>query len=133
MSTGAGESLPAEAHEDVPGLFAEHAIAYGALVAAMLGAWQRGVARRLVGVLLAATGLVFATLLLSFGSVAAAWDTDYRWVVLLSVTGFYLLVAGVGVWLLIQKSHAPPPFELLGDELRKDVRLLSAALRGLQR
>jgi hypothetical protein len=63
--------------------------------------------RRVVAVLLAATGLTLGLLILTLGSVAAAWDTPYRWLVLLGVGALYLLLGGIGVWQLRQPVEDP--------------------------
>jgi uncharacterized membrane protein YqjE len=114
----------------VTDLLAEHAQNYAGLAGALLRGWQRSVQRRLLGTLLAVAGLLVFTLVISLGSVAAAWDTGYRWIVLLAVAGLYLLLGAYGLWLMLHRSTAPDAAELLLAELRHDARLLSSALRG---
>jgi uncharacterized membrane protein YqjE len=116
--------------ERVTDVLAEHVQNYAGLAGALLRGWQRSVQRKLLGTLLAVAGLLVFTLVISLGSVAAAWDTGYRWLVLLAVAGVYLLLGGYGLWLMLHRSAAPDPGDLLMTELRHDARLLSSALRG---
>jgi hypothetical protein len=116
--------------EHVTELLAEHASNYAGLVGALLRGWQRSVQRRLLGTLLAVAGLLVFTLVISLGSVAAAWDTGYRWVVLLAVAGLYLALGGYGLWLMLHRTAAPDPGDLLMSQLSQDARLLSSVLRG---
>ncbi len=111
------------------GVFAGHALAYADLVTALLHAWQASLQRKLVGALLAAAGLGICTLMLTVGVVAAAWDTPYRWLTLLLVSGAYLLLGALGLWLLSRRPAVPEPMSVLADELRKDATLLAAVLR----
>lgn len=124
--TSAGDPPP----EHVTALLAEHAQNYVGLAGALLRGWQHSLQRRLLGTLLAVAGLLVFTLVISLGSVAAAWDTGYRWVVLLAVAGLYLLLGGYGLWLMLHRSKAPDAGDLFMTELRHDARLLSLALRG---
>ncbi|MGC4027242.1 MAG: hypothetical protein QM696_00010 [Steroidobacteraceae bacterium] len=77
------------------------------LPTALLRGSLRVAQRRAAGILLAAMGFATGLAVLTIGSVAAAWDTPYRWLVLLGVAGFYLLLGGVGVWLLLQPIDDP--------------------------
>jgi uncharacterized membrane protein YqjE len=116
-------------HAESPGVFSGHLLGYVDLVTALLSAWQASVRRKLLGGLLAIGGLAVGTMLLTVGSVAAAWDTAYRWHVLVGVSAAYLLVGCWGIYLLTRISAVPAPMSVLTAELRKDATLLSLALR----
>ncbi|MET0281424.1 MAG: hypothetical protein ABW278_09930 [Steroidobacteraceae bacterium] len=118
-----------EGQAELPGVFSGHLLGYVDLVTALLGAWQASVRRKLLGGLLAMGGLAVGTMLLTVGSVAAAWDTAYRWHVLLGVSAAYLLLGVLGIWMLTRPSAVPAPMSVLTAELRKDATLLSQALR----
>jgi uncharacterized membrane protein YqjE len=91
--------------------------------------WQRSLQRRLVGAALVAGGLAFGAPLLTFGVIAVAWPTEYRWAVLFGMAGLYLLAAAFGVWMLLKPAPVAAPASVFLDELRKDAQLLSAAWR----
>jgi hypothetical protein len=130
MNASSGQPAGDPPREAIADLLAEHARGYAGLAGALVKGWQRSVQRRLLGTLLAVAGLLIFTLVLSLGSVAAAWDTDHRWTVLLSVAGLYLLLGGYGLWLMLHRTAGPDPAELLMTELGNDARLLASALRG---
>ncbi|HUG71822.1 MAG TPA: hypothetical protein VMK82_00220 [Steroidobacteraceae bacterium] len=130
MSASPGQAAGDPSREAIADLLAEHARGYAALVGALVKGWQRSVQRRLLGTLLAVAGLLIFTLVLSLGSVAAAWDTGHRWTVLLSVAGLYLLLGCYGLWLMLHRTAGPDPADLLMAELGNDARLLASAVRG---
>jgi hypothetical protein len=77
------------------------------LPTALLRGSLRVAQRRAIGILVAVIGLATGLLILTLGSVAAAWDTPWRWPVLLGVAGLYLIAGGVGVWLLLRPVDDP--------------------------
>jgi len=111
------------------GLLSGHLIAYGDLLAAILHSWQKTMGQRIMGAVVALCGLSTGVMLLTFGAIAAAWPTDYRWLVLFGIAALYLLAGAIGVWLLMRKPPVPAPASVLFNEVRKDVELLSAAWR----
>lgn len=129
MSSAPG-FLPRKTPAHGPGVLTGHLLAYGDLLTALAQAWMRSMGQRLAGAVLAICGLSTGLLLLTIGAVVAAWPTEYRWLVLLSVAGAYLLAGAIGVWLVVRRSAAPAPATILLKELGKDAELLSSALRG---
>jgi uncharacterized membrane protein YqjE len=115
--------------DDVPGVFAGHALAYAELITALTHAWQRAMQRKALGVALAGLGFSVLLLLLTVTIVADAWDTPNRWPVIIAVSAVYLAVGSWGIWLLTRPPLTPPPLTVLASELRKDVTLFSAAMR----
>jgi uncharacterized membrane protein YqjE len=106
-----------------------HLLAYAELATALFRAWQRSLQQRLVGAALVAGGVAFGAPLLTFGVIAVAWPTEYRWVVLFGIAGLFLLVAAFGVWMLRKPPPVAAPAAVIVDELRKDAQLVSAAWR----
>jgi uncharacterized membrane protein YqjE len=106
-----------------------HLLSYAELATALFQAWQRSLQQRLVGAALVAGGLAFGAPLLTFGVIAVAWPTEYRWAVLFGMAGLFLLAAVFGVWMLRKPPPVAAPASVLVDELRKDAHLLSAAWR----
>lgn len=106
-----------------------HLLAYADLATALFRAWQRSLQQRLVGAALVAGGVAIGAPLLTFGVIAMAWSTEYRWVVLFGIAGLFLLAAVCGAWMLRKPPPVAAPASVIVDELRKDAQLLSAAWR----
>ena len=106
-----------------------HLLAYAELATALFRAWQRSLQQRLVGAALVAGGLAFGAPLLTFGVIAVAWPTEYRWAVLFGIVGLFLLAAAFGAWMLRKPPPVAAPASVIVDELRKDAQLLSDAWR----
>jgi hypothetical protein len=77
------------------------------LPAALLRGTVRVAQRKALAVFLAGLGFATALLLITVGSVAAAWDTPYRWHVLLGVTGLYLAIGIAGMVMLLRPVEDP--------------------------
>lgn len=77
------------------------------LPTALLRGSLRVAQQRVIGILVALVGLATGFLILTLGSVAAAWNTPYRWLVLLGVAALYLILGSVGVWLLLRPIDDP--------------------------
>lgn len=77
------------------------------LPAALVRGTVRVAQRKALAVFLAGLGFATALLLITVGSVAAAWDTPWRWHVLLGVTGLYLIIGITGVVLLLRPVDDP--------------------------
>jgi uncharacterized membrane protein YqjE len=107
-----------------------HLLGYADLATALFRTWQRSLQQRLVGAALVAGGVACGAPLLTFGVIAMAWPTEYRWVVLFGIAGLFLLAAVFGVWMLRKPPPVAAPASVIVDELRKDAQLLSAAWRG---
>jgi len=122
------ESAGGTMHEGASVITA-HLLAYAELATALCRAWQRSLQQRLVGAALMAGGIACGAPLLTFGVIAVAWPTEYRWVVLFGIAGLFLLAAVFGVWMLRRPPPVAAPASLIVDELRKDAQLLCAAWR----
>lgn len=114
---------------DLPAALAAHALAYTELASALVRSSTRSLKRKLLGGLLVVAGVGICILLLTVGIVAAAWDTDHRWLVLLLVAGAYLVMAVIGIVMLTRKPDVQAPMDVLVEELRKDATLVATAVR----
>ena len=129
MSAFLEEEPRSDAVREGASVVTEHLLAYAELATAVFQAWQRSLQQRLVGAALALSGFVVGGLLITFGAIAAAWATEYRWLVLFGIAVLYLLAAAFGVWMLVKPRAVAAPASVIVDELRKDAVLISAAWR----
>ena len=129
MSASLGEETGSDAVREGASVVTGHLLAYAELATALFQAWQRSFQQKLVGAALVAVGVVVGGMLLTFGAIAAAWDTEARWWVLFGIAGLYLLAAVFGVMMLRKPPPVAAPASVFVDELRKDAVLLSAAWR----
>ncbi len=129
MSASPAQDSGSDAVREGAGVVTGHLLAYAELATALFQAWQRSLQQRLVGAALVAGGLAFGAPLLTFGVIAVAWPTGYRWAVLFGIAGLYLLAAAFGVWMLLKPPPVAAPASVIVDELRKDAHLVAAAWR----
>lgn len=129
MSAASTQEPGGDAVREGASVVTGHLLAYAELATALFQAWQRSLQQRLAGVALVAGGLAFGVPLLTFGVIALAWSTDYRWAVLFGIAGLYLLAAACGVWMLLKPPPVAAPASVMVEELRKDAQLVSAAWR----
>jgi hypothetical protein len=123
------EDDPGSDAREGPSVITGHLLAYAELGTALFQAWQRSLQQKLVGAALVAGGLSIGGLLLTFGAIAVAWSTEYRWLVLFGIAGIYLVAAVFGVLMLRKPPPVAAPASVFVNELRKDATLLSAAWR----
>lgn len=129
MSGPTAEDTGNDAAREGASVVTGHLLAYAELATALFQAWQRSFQQKLVGAALVAVGVVVGGILLTFGAIAVAWNTDYRWLVLFGIAGLYLLAAAFGVWMLLKPPPIAAPASVFVAELRKDAQILSTAWR----
>lgn len=89
------------------------------------------VRQRALGMLLVALGSCAAAVILTVGVIAAAWDTPWRWTVLLGMAGLHLVLGGIGLWML-RRPVESPDLDAVQEKmlhLQQQARRFSASLR----
>lgn len=103
---------------------AEHVGAYAEVATSATRQWSSQVARRVVGLVVAAI-FAFLTLMVGiFVVILASWDTPYRWWVAGGI--LLLLVVGIAVGLVaaqrVLRTLIAPPWAIVADQLATDLR-----------